>query len=634
MSVPSTSPSLATQHRLSARRGSASALDPFNIHTALNRTPNRVSSSTLTIVRVTSPPAASPSSLHEPPTSPVLSQRRLHRRHGSGATNSSTSSQPAAESSPQPTRLSFASSSFSSAGPAHGGPSSVPNRERPQSPSSPRLRPSSPRLSASSPFSAKPRLTPDQLVDLARQSTNPRTLAQAATSPHFAPVSPVVLSHSPILSPHTSASSQSQTQTVAPATFTPLPDDIYLPFIDRPSEVASLISSPPDARLFTLLAQTLGKKEADPDAPLEQPSDLPTNPADWTYRHLVFHLTKVDRDVAPDPIWAYAARKCIISHSELIWERVKDALGIPPELDIDWDFDRDNAIDSDGSSIRTEDISDDEGRAARGHWSDWDATIDSPVFSRKNKRLSMESHDSHEGITIGTFSPSVSTRHEVDPENHIVIEPLIAPPPSFSSAPPPLSLPSSLATGPSDGLGDIAEGAEEEEEEAEGGQKESKPAEASSSSTQAQTDPGLLSPPQIQGLKISTSPLPVTHHDISPMLSPVSPVPSIPGAITVPGTNSGGNVSAHVGPKSHNRSSSFSSIGPFRRSESSSSIGALLSNSRSANPGAGSDAGDTSSVLSELHLNNDLVGDHRAAGNPLFPSNFARLSGAPTLKSR
>ncbi len=610
------------QRRVSVRRGSASALDPFNVHTLLNHNPTRVSSSTLTIVRVGSTQVPSPSvSLHEPPSSPVLGQRRLHRRPGPTSAAPASSQSPPEP--PPPARLSFAFSSFSGSSPPSGGSSTPTSKDRAPDPSSsPRLRPSSPRISTSKAFSTKPRLSPEQLVDLARQSTSPRGLAQAAATAHSAPTSPAILSHSPILAPHTSAS---QRQLVAPTTFTPLPDDVYLPFIDRPSEVASLISIPPDAKLFALLAQTLGmKKDSDPDTPLEQPSDLPTDPSEWSYRHLVFHLTKVDRDVAPDTIWAYAARKCIISHSELIWERVKGALGIPPELDIDWDF---NRSESDNDSIRTEDISEDEGRAAHGHWSDWDAIMDSPVFDRKGKRLSMDSFSAlarqeQHGITIGNITPPSSVEDDAEFDNQIAIEPLIAPPTSSSNPPPPLSLPSALSTGPSDGLGDIAEGAEEEED-AEGASKE-----PGTSLTQGHFGPSSLSFPQIQGLKISTAPLPLNHYDRTPpTASPISPV-LISGPFS--GSMGGGNPSSIASSGPQSRSGSFSSVGPFRKTESTGSMAALLSSWRSAHKRAGSDA---SSVLSELHLGGDsIIGDYRTAGNPLFPSNFARLASAPTLK--
>jgi len=52
-------------------------------------------------------------------------------------------------------------------------------------------------------------------------------------------------------------------------------------------------------------------------------------------------------------------------------------------LDVEYDF-----LNDDQESPDTSDISDDEGRGARSHWSDWDAVMDSP---RNLKRLSAES---------------------------------------------------------------------------------------------------------------------------------------------------------------------------------------------------------------------------------------------------
>lgn len=182
--------------RVSTRRGSVSAYDPFAVHAEINENPNRTSSSTLTIVRVAQQQInTQPITLSEPPSSSALSQRRIPRRHQQPGPGSSTS--PPSDSIPG-NRLSFAFSSFSSAGPAQGGPSSSAssiNRDRPPSPSSsPRLRPSSPRLGPTSPFPSKPRLTPDQLVDLARQATNPRTLTQLQGTPFSGPSSPAPLS--------------------------------------------------------------------------------------------------------------------------------------------------------------------------------------------------------------------------------------------------------------------------------------------------------------------------------------------------------------------------------------------------------------------------------------------------------
>jgi len=195
-------------------------------------------------------------------------------------------------------------------------------------------------------------------------------------------------------------------------------------------------------------------------------------------------------------------------------------------LDIDWDFsssshrDNDHASASDKDSIRTEDISDDEGRAARGHWADWDAVMDSPVFDKRESRFSMDS----EGISISPFSPFLS--FEAVQENQVTIEPLLAPPFSATSL-------LSLSNGPSDGLGDIAEGAEEEEQE-------EQPEGTASASVTANTH----SSSKIHGLKISTIPLPIMHYGSPPVLSPILPSTSIPRSIATLNTG-GGNGALH-----------------------------------------------------------------------------------------
>lgn len=418
------------------------------------------------------------------------------------------------------------------------------------------------------------------------------------------------------------------------------------------------------------------------DPASDQTLSLPRDPVRWSYNHLIHHLTKVDRDVAPDPFWALSARKCILSHSELLWERIKGALGIPPELDVDCDFTR--LPDDDESSLDTDEISDDEGHAASGHWSDWDAVMDSPVFARAAKRLSAESPaasvyhgkrerertlsskddqeinfrtqvegklqglqkgfvqtsakavesldvpttgattisptplgtrsppDHESTILIGSLGPPTIIQQPASPgitdaADYISIEPLLAP--SISN-PPPLSLPGTIG----DGLGDIAEGAEEEEE-AEGvdADKETAP-----------EDPDLISPSQIQGLRISTAPLPLSNSfhataSTPPVPSPISPLPPYPS-----GQSS----------RPHSRTSSMSSsVGPFQRSESHGNLASRIgeSSSYSAITYASSDAGDSSGYASDMGY--DPVGD-RAPGNPLFPSNFARLAVGPTLRAK
>ncbi|KAG7443542.1 uncharacterized protein BT62DRAFT_316311 [Guyanagaster necrorhizus] len=334
-----------TTRRLSTRRGSISANDPYGIH---ENHADPESTSRLSILRVTSTAMQL-----KPPPAP---------------------------------RLSFASSSFN--------------------------QPSSPRRASQSISHA---LTPDELVQLARSPTE----------------------SSPALQP----------------TFTPLPDDILLPFIDRPAEVSALISSPPSSRLFALLQLTFtGTK-----------THSAVDPAKWSYAQLHDWLVKTTREEASDTLWVAYARACILAHSELIWERVKGALGIPPELDISDD------------GLDTSDM-EDGGRKAKGRWEDWDAIMESSVGITQQP-----------SVERPTLSPSSSSLH---------IEPILSSP----AASPFYSSPSNNTIG----LGGI-----KEEEE-------------SVTSTTPSEDEEAILPAQIHGLRISTTP----SQSTSTSRAIISPAPS------------------------------------------------------------------------------------------------------------
>ncbi|KAF8166580.1 hypothetical protein K438DRAFT_1856989 [Mycena galopus ATCC 62051] len=335
--------------------GSTSAPDPY----AKNAHLTRESSSILTIVKVATPPF-----LPERPPSP----RRIHRRIGSNP--SSPLPSPGAVDPTPPGRLSFAFSSF---GAPHQ-PSSA------SGPGSPRYQPAL--------YSPSPAVTPS------------------------------VASHSPILPPRSSSPQQPISQTVAPATFTPLPPDVYLPFLDRPAEVKALLSSPPSAKLFALLAQTFPKNTT--------------------------------RDEASDAFWVQTARRCILKHSELIWERLKGALVHGAEYH--------DVFESDDES---------------------DEVLEMAKKSAENSEEREATVDFHDERRSAESSPSSS--------------PVLASSEStiMSPNPPPLSLPASLS-GDATGLGDIGEEDEEDDR------------------TPEETPPQVeVEPPLVHGLRISTPATPM-----------------------------------------------------------------------------------------------------------------------------
>ncbi|KAL4078731.1 hypothetical protein V8B97DRAFT_2015186 [Scleroderma yunnanense] len=527
------------QRRIAVRRGSVSAPDPFGKHAGINHDPHRSLSSRLTIVRVLDPASSGFTPPPDPPSSPGLHHRRSSRRQGGSSSFSGDN------------RLSFALSSFAPTSPTQ--PHSPnPNTQNPSarngsSPSSsPRIRPSSPsqftrRLSGSGSAYLRPNLSPEQLVELARQSSNPRFVPQTA------PTSPV----SPTLSG------------VSLTTFTPLPPDIYLPFIDRPEEVSTLLSTPPTAKLFSLLAQTFLKGTS------EGQHCFTDNPSSWSFQTLRLWLTTVDRETVDDLIWVRNARKCVLTHSELIWERLKGALGVPPELELE----------DDGELPSDVVLAD-------------DANSDAVT-------------ESTEQMTAIPGSCPVSPRAR-SPLGDITIEPIIATP---SSNPPPPSLTASLSQSSSmsqgDGLQDIGEEAEEEEI-VDNNAQDSKPQEAET---------------QIHGLSISTCPtsssLPHTPYGFSHS-HPSSPDVYLPVA-------EGNDVESLTSelPASFTRRRSRANS----RSSVSSFITPTMGTHRDGrHHPSSSDFGD------ESEQEYDPVGD-RVPGNPLFPSNFARLASGPTLRA-
>jgi hypothetical protein len=260
--------------------------------------PGRTTTCKLTIVRVNPTP---PIQLDEQPPSPqqrrhlgfsAHSQNALPRRHGSLGSGKGEN-----------TRMSFASASF-----APPGSSSGPG---PRSGSPTHGHGHGLHRRASAP---KPRLSPDQLVSLAQQSCNPQS-------------TPV--------SPRTPGGSLAGTTGSGHNSFTAIPDDVFLPFVDRAHEVRALFTSPqPGARLLALLAQTFQPQSASA-SPVTGETVFETDPRQWSFAQLDYWVKQIDRDIAPDEVWVGLIRRCVLYRSELIWERIKGALGAPPELDPD-----------------------------------------------------------------------------------------------------------------------------------------------------------------------------------------------------------------------------------------------------------------------------------------------------------
>jgi hypothetical protein len=120
-----------------------------------------------------------------------------------------------------------------------------------------------------------------------------------------------------------------------PAVFNPLPSSHYLPFIVRSSEVTQLLTQGPPRRLWALIKQIY------PQTLTEDSND----PTKWPFSQLERWMFKVDRHEANDRLWVLKARKCISTRSEALWEKLKNALGVSPELDEDEETEEEEKLD-------------------------------------------------------------------------------------------------------------------------------------------------------------------------------------------------------------------------------------------------------------------------------------------------
>lgn len=442
---------------------------------------------------------------------------------------------------------------------------------------SPRLRPASPHRYSGS-FTAQSKLSPEQLVDLARASCNPRP---AVPSPSLSAGSGNGNGGGSGGSFFNIHSGPASPALPTPVSFTPLPESIFLPFIDRPQEVTQLVSQPPTSKLLALLQQTF---PADARAPWGSENARMTGDSDskhWTFADFEYWLKRVDRDVADDQVWARKMRACLLSRSELLWERIKGALGVPPELDVDEDEEAEVGLvvehadadaDADARMVSS--------GAARmmvvpdAELLDESAVADSPLDMHHSYPYDRD-HSEHHPEAYAEELDAYASEETTD---EISIEPVLA-----SSGPPPPPPPPAAELGSS-----LEEVREEDEEEVtpgtEIGEQKKKRNE--------------LAPPdeQVHGLRICTSSL---IHPTAGMRSPFI-------ASSAPGNCAGG-----VG------------------------VGSGASGS-----GSGSVQASPTLSMRRMHLGDgdgDSVYDiarERGPGHPLFPSSFANLALKPTLGAK
>ena len=109
-----------------------------------------------------------------------------------------------------------------------------------------------------------------------------------------------------------------------PVEYVQLDDDVLLPFVDRPEEVADLIEHPANETLFSMLKTTFPKA-----APRDHWQAL--SPEEWNWKEFNRHLA-LSRAECPDYQWIFRARQACRRRSVALWEKLGVCFGCDGDL--------------------------------------------------------------------------------------------------------------------------------------------------------------------------------------------------------------------------------------------------------------------------------------------------------------
>ncbi|KAJ9100504.1 hypothetical protein QFC21_003543 [Naganishia friedmannii] len=130
--------------------------------------------------------------------------------------------------------------------------------------------------------------------------------------------------------PPTPASVQPEPMELEPMDYLEMNDDVFLPYVDRPSEVAELLELPNNHELLEVIRPTFPTesvaKSSDPEA------WRLVKPVEWTWDEFRNGHLMVSRAECDDFDWIRKARTAIRARSEALWERFGLLLGVDPEM--------------------------------------------------------------------------------------------------------------------------------------------------------------------------------------------------------------------------------------------------------------------------------------------------------------
>jgi len=114
-----------------------------------------------------------------------------------------------------------------------------------------------------------------------------------------------------------------------PVDYVEMQDDVLLPFVDRPTEVAELFENPYNKELLEIIRPTFPtESKADPSKPGSW-RNVP--PSEWTWDEFQLHLQE-NRADCDDLSWVRLLRLAVRARSEALWEKIGVCLGCDSDL--------------------------------------------------------------------------------------------------------------------------------------------------------------------------------------------------------------------------------------------------------------------------------------------------------------
>ena len=164
-------------------------------------------------------------------------------------------------------------------------------------------------------------LTPQEIVDMARDTTNP-VIPDGVKG---ADLRRRKSSGSSRRSSGVQDSPEKPLMALEPVEYVQLDDETLLPYVDRPEEVKELLDHPSNRELIKLV------QAAFPKDPMRE-HWIALSPEEWNWDEFMKHLTTLTRIDCPDYAWVFRARQAVRARCVSLWEKLGICLGCDGDL--------------------------------------------------------------------------------------------------------------------------------------------------------------------------------------------------------------------------------------------------------------------------------------------------------------